>query len=376
VLAAEEKRYHRQMILAEVGESGQERLRAARVAIVGVGGLGGPAATYLVAAGVGRLTLIDDDKVDESNLHRQVLFTEADVGKAKVCVAAARLSALNSLTRLEALERRIDRENARQTLTGCDIVLDCTDNFAARYAVNDLCAAYRIPLVQASIFQFEAQISIYCADEGPCLRCLYPEPPPPGLAPSCAEAGVLGTLPGIVGAMQANEALKYLLQAGDPLVGTLSAIDVLSNAFQLFAIPRDPTCPVCSRGHREYRPAGTSFDDIPVEVVHPSELDRLLTDGAPIQLLDVRENAERASHGPIAADTHIPLAQLQVRVRELAPSCRTVIYCASGVRSQIAARILVSAGFIAVASLEGGARGWQSYVQADRVPRVSPATGD
>jgi molybdopterin/thiamine biosynthesis adenylyltransferase/rhodanese-related sulfurtransferase len=245
------ERYARQLTLPEVGEAGQRRLMDARVLLVGAGGLGSPAALYLAAAGVGHITLVDDDRVERSNLHRQVLHRDASAGESKVRSGAATLRALNPSIEVVGREVRLTELNARELLSGQHVAIDGSDNFATRYVVNDACVALGIPCVHGSVFRYEGQVSVFWparpGDAGPCYRCLYPEPPPPELAPSCAEAGVLGVVPGIIGLLQAAEALKLLLGAGVPLVGRMLHFDGLRGRFDEFEVPRDPQCPACSR---------------------------------------------------------------------------------------------------------------------------------
>jgi molybdopterin/thiamine biosynthesis adenylyltransferase/rhodanese-related sulfurtransferase len=243
------ERYARQLSLPEVGVDGQRRLASARVLLVGAGGLGSPAALYLAAAGVGRLTLVDDDRVERSNLHRQVLHGDADTGRPKVDSGAERLQGMNPNVEVTRVQARIDATNARGLLAGHDVVLDGSDNFATRYAVSDACVELGIPLVHGSVFRFEGDISVFWPQRpgrgGPCYRCLYPEAPPPEMAPSCAEAGVLGVVPGVIGLLQATETLKLLLGAGDPLVGRMLHFDALHGRFDEFEVLRDPNCRSC-----------------------------------------------------------------------------------------------------------------------------------
>lgn len=244
------ERYSRQLALAEVGPAGQRALRDARVLLVGAGGLGSPAALYLAAAGVGHLTLVDDDRVERSNLHRQVLHRDADEGERKVDSAVATLRALNPSVEVVGVATRLQASNAQSMLAGQQVVIDGSDNFATRYAANDACVALGLPYVHGSVFRFEGQVSVFWparpGRHGPCYRCLYPEPPPPELAPSCAEAGVLGVVPGVIGLLQASEALKLLLAAGDPLVGRMLSFDALRGRFDEFDVVRDPRCATCS----------------------------------------------------------------------------------------------------------------------------------
>jgi molybdopterin/thiamine biosynthesis adenylyltransferase/rhodanese-related sulfurtransferase len=245
------ERYSRQLALPGIGEEGQRKLRAGRVLLVGAGGLGSPAALYLAAAGVGHLALVDDDRVERSNLQRQVLHGDADAGKLKIDSGAAALRSLNPGIEVAGVPVRIDAANARELLAGQHVVIDGSDNFATRYAVNDACVALGIPDVHGSVFRFEGQVSVFWpgrdGDAGPCYRCLYPEPPPPELAPSCADAGVLGVVPGIIGLLQATEALKLLLGVGEPLIGRLLHYDALRGRLDEFEVPRDPGCRTCGR---------------------------------------------------------------------------------------------------------------------------------
>jgi molybdopterin/thiamine biosynthesis adenylyltransferase/rhodanese-related sulfurtransferase len=245
------ERYARQLTLPEVGLDGQRRLGEARVLLIGAGGLGSPAALYLAAAGVGHLTLVDDDRVERSNLHRQVLHGDADTGRRKIDSGADRLLGLNPRVEVMRVEARVDTSNARDLLAGQHVVLDGSDNFATRYAVNDACVELAIPVVHGSVFRFEGDVSVFWPQRpgraGPCYRCLYPEPPPPEMAPSCAEAGVLGVVPGVIGLLQATETLKLLLGAGDPLVGRMLHYDALRGRFDEFEVPRDPACRVCAQ---------------------------------------------------------------------------------------------------------------------------------
>lgn len=356
--AAERKRYHRQMILPEVGDAGQGKLKAARIAVFGLGGLGAPCATYLAAAGIGRLALIDHDAVDLSNLHRQVLFTEADVGRAKTEATLARIRALNPEIDAIAVDAKADAGNIRDLVAGNDVVVDCTDNFRARFAINDACAALRIPLVQASILQFEAQLSIWCAPGGPCYRCLYPEAPPAHIAPSCAEAGVIGVLPGILGAHQANEVLKLVLGIGQPMVGRLGVFSLLENRFESFPVAADPDCPACSgKAAAQPPPAAPTDPDEDIAIIDAQDLRRLIGTES-LQIVDVRNPEERRRQGAIARDLFIPLPELGASLGKLERDRPVICYCVSGQRSLQAARLLIDSGFTDVRSLRKGIVGW------------------
>ncbi len=361
------QRYGRHLVLPEVGLEGQRRLKAGRVLLVGAGGLGSPVALYLAAAGVGTLGLIDFDIVDVSNLQRQVLHGTSDVGRSKLDSARDRIHDLNPHVAVDTYEMRLTSANALDILGEYDVVVDGTDNFATRYLTNDSCVLLGKPNVYASIFRFEGQASVFATENGPCYRCLYPEPPPPGLVPSCAEGGVLGVLPGIVGAIQATEALKLLLGIGDPLVGRLLLIDALSARFRTVKLERDPACPAC--GTREIRElidydafcgAVQSADDAASEVT-PAELAQRLARGDALDIIDVREPYEwDIAHIPGAR--LIPLGALPAGMPSLDPNREIVVYCHHGIRSAHAAERLRSAGFVRVSNLAGGIHRWSDDV--------------
>lgn len=364
------RRYGRHLVMPEVGVEGQKRLKAGSVLIVGAGGLGSPAALYLAAAGVGRIGLVDFDVVDETNLQRQVLYGTSEVGQPKLQAAMKRLSDLNPMVRIELHEARLTSANALDILRGYDVVLDGTDNFPARYLVNDACVLLGKPNVHGSIFRFDGQVSVFCAPGGPCYRCLFPEPPPPGMVPSCAEAGVLGVLPGIVGSIQAAEAIKLLLGKGNPLVGRLLIIDALSMRFRELAIQQDKRCPVCGPnrsitelidyegfcGVSEHAPA------LPAELeITPRELSRRLQAGERLVILDVRTPEEwRICH--LDGAKLIPVADLPSRLDELDARQEIVVHCKSGVRSARAVKMLLEAGFCNVRNLKGGILAWAEEV--------------
>lgn len=349
----ESARYSRQTILPEIGEEGQARLRAARVLVVGVGGLGSPVATYLAAAGVGTLGLVDFDRVDLTNLHRQPLHGTSDVGRPKLTSAAERLRDLNPHVRLELHETRLSADNALEIIAGYDVVADGTDNFATRYLVNDACVFLGKPNAFACIYRFEGQLSVFDAQRGPCYRCLFPEPPPAGTVPSCADAGVLGALPGLAGAMQASEVLKLVLGIGEPMIGRFMTFDVLGMRFQDFAIEKDPNCPVCGANPTitELRAVEETCAILPE--LGPSELVALVASGRSPALLDVRED-EEVRERALDFRYHIPLGDLEARVGELDPSEDLVVYCRTGRRSAYAVEWLRSQGFSKVRNLRGG----------------------
>jgi len=358
--AEELQRYQRHMILPEVGAAGQEKLKAAKVLCVGAGGLGSPLMTYLAAAGVGTLGLVDDDQVELSNLHRQPIHFTGDVGRPKLDSAAEKLYAINPNTRFQLHETRLTTENALEIIEGYDIVADGTDNFAARYLVNDACVMLKRPNVHAAIYRFEGQLSVFDSTRGPCYRCLFPEPPPPGTTPSCAEAGVFGVLPGIAGTMQAAEVIKLIIGAGNPLIGRFLTFDILGGRFHEMRFEKDPECRVCSA-----HPTLTKLIDYPehcgtpnnmskVPEISAQELKAILDSPNPgIVLVDVREPFEVVA-GHLPYQVHIPLAQFASRFSEIDRDADVVIYCRSGARSANATMFLLSQGYLKVRNLAGG----------------------
>ncbi|MGB6499961.1 MAG: molybdopterin-synthase adenylyltransferase MoeB [Thermoplasmata archaeon] len=365
------RRYSRHLLLPEVGLAGQRRLLASRALIVGSGGLGSPAALYLAAAGVGTIGLVDFDTVDASNLQRQVLYSTADVGRPKLTAARERLIGLNPGIRVVAHEQRLDSSNALEVLRQYDVVLDGTDNFPTRYLVNDASVLTGVPNVYGSIYRFEGQVSVFDAKRGPCYRCLYPEPPPPDLVPSCAEAGVLGVLPGVVGVLQATEAVKLLLGIGEPLIGRLLLYDALALKFRELKLRKNPDCVLCSptatqKGLIDY-PAfcgvpvsGVASSDRVPEIL-PRDLERELHGEDPPLLVDVREPEELAiSHMPGAIG--IPKGEIAEHLDELTGARSIVMFCRAGSRSADAARTLLDLGFTNVRSLKGGINAWAEQV--------------
>ncbi|HEY7114053.1 MAG TPA: molybdopterin-synthase adenylyltransferase MoeB [Thermoanaerobaculia bacterium] len=367
------RRYARHLIMPEVGLEGQKKLKAARVLAVGAGGLGSPLAVYLAAAGVGTLGLVDFDVVDDSNLHRQILFGSSDVGKPKLAAAARRLKDLNPNVEVIPFEERLTSANALAIARDFDVVADGTDNFPTRYLVNDACVMLGKPNVYASIFRFEGQASVFWAEKGPCYRCLYAEPPPPGLVPSCAEGGVLGILPGLLGVIQATETIKLILGNGDPLVGRLLLVDALSMKFRELKLRKNPDCVVCgprptvtklidyeafcgvAAGGTE-APAGAGVPEISVE-----ELAAMRERGRSPLILDVREPHEIAICA-LPGSVRIPLGELTANLHRLSTSDDIVVHCRSGSRSAKAVKQLQEAGFRRVRNLAGGILAWSERI--------------
>jgi adenylyltransferase/sulfurtransferase len=360
---AELRRYARHFSLPEVGEAGQRRLRGARVLLVGAGGLGSPAALYLTAGGVGVLGLVDDDRVDETNLQRQVLFGTRDLGRPKSDVAAERLQDLNPHVHVERFGERLTSANALEILRGFDVILDGSDNFPTRYLVNDACVLLGKPDVYGAIFRFEGQVSVFSRGAGPCYRCLFRDPPPPELIPSCEQAGVLGVVPGIVGSLQALEAVKLVTGAGEPLIGRLLLFDGLPTRFRELPIRRDPDCPVCGdqptiRELIDYEAfcaaPGIADDHVEISV---AALSHLMASGGGVELVDVREPWEW-SICRLEGARLLPLRELPQRFAELDPARPLVAYCHTGQRSLIARQFLLAQGFADVRSLRGGVESW------------------
>jgi molybdopterin/thiamine biosynthesis adenylyltransferase/rhodanese-related sulfurtransferase len=346
------RRYSRHLLIPEVGLAGQERLAAARVLVVGIGGLGSPVLQYLTAAGIGRIGAIDDDTVDETNLQRQTLFSTADVGRSKAAVAAERLRALNPGVRIDAIEGRFDARNARDLVRLYDVVVDCTDRFPTRYLINDACILEKKPDVYGSIFRFDGQVGVFGFDGGPCYRCLYPEAPPEGTVPTCAEGGVLGALAGIVGAWQASETLKIVLGIGEPLRGRLMLIETLGARVREVRFDRDPDCAICGE-----RPSilDAQLTDDADGVVDAEEIDAMQLDAAleGATLLDVREPHE-AVLGSVDGAISMPASQLEARMHELDTARRYIVACRVGAKSRWALARLHDAGFTRLLHLRGG----------------------
>lgn len=350
------RRYSRHLLIPEVGLAGQEKLSAARVLVVGAGGLGSPVLAYLAAAGVGRIGIVDDDAVDVTNLQRQILYATADVGRAKAATAAERLHALNPQVAFDVLPVRLSAANAREIVRLYDLVVDGTDSFSSRYLINDACVLEGKPDVYGSIFRFDGQVAVFGLPGGPCYRCLYPEPPPPELVPNCAEGGVLGVLAGIVGTWQAVEALKLVLGIGTPLTGRLMLIDALDARVREIRIARDPACPLCGDAPvlhdvgPEAVPAATEAGDAEI---FAADLDAALAADPQALLLDVREPHEAVLGGPAGAIA-LPATQLEARLHELDITRHYIVACRVGVKSRWAARRLREAGFGGVRHLSDG----------------------
>jgi adenylyltransferase/sulfurtransferase len=367
----EVRRYSRHLILPEVGLEGQVRLKEARVLLIGAGGLGSPLALYLAAAGVGTLGIVDFDVVDESNLQRQVLHDTQNIGRPKLESARERIQSVNPNVQVEAHEIRLTSENALEIIRGYDLVADGTDNFPTRYLVNDACVLTGKPNVYGSIFRFEGQASVFAHADGPCYRCLYPEPPPPGLVPSCAEGGVLGVLPGIVGVIQATEVVKLILGKGDPLVGRLLLFDALGMKFRELKLRRDENCQVCGKNptltelidYEEFCgivPEPTA-DERGIPEITVGDLKQKLDRGEDLFLLDVREPEEHELVR-LPDSTLIPLGELSRRTSELDAAREIVVYCRTGKRSAQAIEFLRGVAFHKLVNLEGGINAWSREI--------------
>ncbi|HXS83164.1 MAG TPA: molybdopterin-synthase adenylyltransferase MoeB [Methylomirabilota bacterium] len=367
------RRYGRHLTLAEMGEEGQKRLKAGSVLVVGAGGLGSPLALYLAAAGVGTIGIVDFDAVEESNLQRQIAHGTASVGKSKLASITARLADLNPYVTVVPHEAYLHRTNALEIVRPYDVIVDGTDNFATRYLVNDACVLEGKPNVYGSILRFEGQASVFDARIGPCYRCLFPEPPPAGVIPNCAEAGVLGVLPGVIGSIQATEAIKLLIGAGDTLVGRLLLYDALEMRFREMRLRKDPRCPICGeqpsiRELQDYDAlCGVKPHESAADQIGARELADRLARGEDMVLVDVREPHELAiAKFPNAV--HVPLRTVPTRASELPRERLLVLTCHKGVRSQRALEILRELGFTRLKNLAGGIDSWSREVDSS-VPR-------
>ncbi|MBI3088332.1 MAG: molybdopterin-synthase adenylyltransferase MoeB [Candidatus Omnitrophica bacterium] len=368
-------RYSRHLIMPEVGVQGQEKLVNAKILLIGAGGLGSPLGLYLAAAGVGKLGIVDFDTVDFTNLQRQIIHRTEDVGRLKVESAKERINAVNPEVQVETYNTRLSRGNVLDLITGYDLVVDGTDNFPTRYLVNDACVFQKKPNIYGSIFRFDGQATVFYPFKGPCYRCLYPEPPPPGMVPSCAEGGVLGVLPGVIGLIQATEAVKLIMGQGEPLIGRLLLYNALKMEFREVRLRRNPNCPVCGDhptitelidyeqfcgiGRGEEAQAGTTEFDL-----KPREVKELLEKDKKAVLLDVREPHEyEICH--IEGAKLIPLGELHLRANELDTADTIVVHCHHGPRSQQAIKVLEHFGFKKVKHLHGGIDAWAEDVDPE-----------
>ena len=366
-------RYGRHLSLDEIGPDGQRLLKSARVLIVGAGGLGSPAALYLAAAGVGKLGLVDFDHVDRSNLQRQILYGESDVGRPKLAAAQERLRDINPHVEVTPHSTRLSAQNAEEIVSDYDLVVDGTDNFATRYLVNDVCVLVGRPNVYGSVLRFDGQLSVFAVDEGPCYRCLFREPPPPGLVPSCGEAGVMGVLPGIVGSLQAMEAIKLITDTGEPLVGRLLLVDALAMTFRTIEVRKDPACPACGtreitllRDYDEYCGESPARAATGAAEISPAELAGRLSRREPLTLIDVREPHEWEI-ARLEGARLVPLGELPEAIDTLPRDREAIVYCHHGMRGGRAAAQLAAAGFRAT-NLAGGIDRWSLEVDAS-IPR-------
>lgn len=366
------QRYSRHLILPEVGLKGQKKLREARVLVVGAGGLGSPLLLYLAAAGVGTIGIVDFDTVDFSNLQRQIVHSEKDVGRRKTDSAEEKIRALNSSVNVVKHYERLTSENALSIIRDYDVVIDGTDNFPTRYLVNDACVLLGKPCIYGSIFRFEGQVSVFDAKRGPCYRCLYEKPPPPGMVPSCAEGGVLGVLPGVIGTIQAMEAIKLILNEGEPLIGRLLLFDAMGMRFRELKLRKNPACPACGEhptlkgliDYEEFCGLGRGVSDTEEITVH--ELKSRIDGGEPVVIVDVREPQEWEINR-IEGAKLIPLGQLPERVNELSTADEIVLYCKAGQRSAYAARFLKDLGFRKVKNLRGGIVEWVEKIDPNQM---------
>jgi adenylyltransferase/sulfurtransferase len=371
-LSVEEvRRYGRHLIMPEVGMDGQKKLKAASVLLIGAGGLGSPLGLYLAAAGVGRIGIVDFDVVDYSNLQRQVLYSTKDVGRPKLASAKERLEGINPFVKVETYEMHLSSENALGLFSGYDIIVDGTDNFPTRYLVNDACVITGKPNVYGSIFRFEGQVSVFATNDGPCYRCLYPEPPPPGLVPSCAEGGVLGILPGIIGTIQANETVKLIIGKGEPLVGRLLLFDALKTKFRELKLRKNPDCPVCGEhrtitsliDYEAFCGVQAGWDSFTREgeyEITVDELKKRLDNKDDLFILDVREPQEYQIcnlNGYL-----IPLKDLPKRINELDTAKEIIVHCKVGGRSRQAVEFMKQSGFRKVKNLVGGIDEWAELI--------------
>jgi len=367
-------RYSRHLIMPEVGVDGQEKLKSASILLIGCGGLGSPLGQYLAAAGIGRLGLVDFDVVDFTNLQRQVMFGTQDVGKPKVEASKERIASINPNVQVTTYRSKLSSENVLEIFKEYDIIIDGTDNFPTRYLVNDACVFLKKPNVYGSIFRFEGQATIFWGEKGPCYRCLYPEPPPPGMVPSCAEGGVLGILPGLIGLIQATEAIKLILGSGDPLIGRLLLFNALDMKFREVKLQKDPDCPVCSKNptitklidYEQFCGIGLGQEEATVSTngiaeITAKELKTMMDRKDKFALVDVREPHE-FQIAKIPGARLIPLGEVAQRANELDTADDIVVLCRSGARSATAIRTLQKMGFKRLRNLKGGILSWSKDV--------------
>ena len=366
-------RYSRHLILPEVNLEGQKKLRAAKVLCIGTGGLGSPIALYLAAAGVGTIGLVDFDTVDFTNLQRQIIHGTKDVGRPKMLSAKESIADINPFVNVIGYEEQFTSENAMRIATGYDIIIDGTDNFPTRYLSNDVSVLLNIPNVYGSIFRFEGQATVFWAEKGPCYRCLYPEPPPPGMVPSCAEGGVLGVLPGIIGCLQANEAIKLILGIGNPLIGRLMLFNALKMQFRELRLQKDPSCPICGENPTikeliDYEAfCGIRGEETPpqevgeMEEITVTQLKSRMDAGEKLNVIDVREPYEYAI-AKIPGTKLIPLGQISERSGELDPNSEIILHCRSGKRSADALNQLKAKGFKNLKNVVGGITAWSDEI--------------
>lgn len=355
-------RYSRHLLLPEVGSAGQQKLKNASVLVIGAGGLGSPALLYLAAAGVGKIGIVDFDDVDKSNLQRQILYSDAEVGTSKVSSAAQRIKNLNPEIEVMEFPVRLDASNALDLFSQFDLILDGSDNFATRYLVNDACVLTNKPNVHGAIYRWDGQASVFSYKGGPCYRCLFPDPPPLDAVPNCAEGGVFGVMAGLIGCLQASEAIKIILGIGETLSGKLLIYDALSLTFDTVPIAKSSSCPVCSEGAtirslKDLEIQCNTEDAEMTRVINPVELDQELKAGKDLLLLDVR-NYEEVALGILPNAKHIPLSELVEREKELDKSADIVVYCKSGGRSMRALHYLVDCGYSKIRNLTGGVLAW------------------
>lgn len=355
--------------MPEVGLKGQEKLKCAKVLLIGAGGLGSPLGMYLTAAGIGTIGLVDYDKVDFTNLQRQIVFTTKDVGRPKLEAAKEHLQALNPNVKFILHEAKLTSKNALEIFKDYDVIVDGTDNFPTRYLVNDACVFLKKPNVYGSIFRFEGQVSVFDSTKGPCYRCLYPQPPPAGSVPSCAEGGVLGILPGIIGTMQANETVKLILGTGEPLIGRLIIFDALQMRFKELKLKKDPNCVVCGKNPAinhliDYEAFCGVAEEQPEWEISPKELKKMLDENKQVTIIDVREPFEyEICH--LDGSKLIPLGELRSRMNELNSADNIVLHCHHGGRSAQALILLRDAGFRKLKNLKGGIDAWAEEVETE-----------